>query len=440
MYRFVENDLLKWKTHINRKPLLIRGARQVGKSFVVEKFAVNHFSSLVTINFEFEPHFISCFESLDPAKIIRAIEAIAGKDISPGNTLLFLDEIQDCPKAILALRYFKEKMPDLHVIAAGSLLEFALNADEYRKPVGRVQSLYMKPCSFKEFLFASEDHQLLGYLANVKLEDKIESGVHEILLDKCREYFVLGGMPEVMNYYIQQKKYHGSEIIQASLLEYYEKDFPKYHKKINYQLLKNIFDKIPALIGRRVKYSELDPNIPARDQKPALNALTNAGLIYPVYHSSASGLPLNAMINEKRFKLLFLDLGLLQHASRVDMHTLLHENLILINQGALTEQFVGQELIAYSENYEKPELYFWERDKPGSQAEIDYVLQLKGKIIPVEVKSGTTGRLRSLHIFMQEKKLKIGVRISSQPLSFHDGILSLPFYMIHELPRLLAFA
>jgi len=437
MFRFVENDLLQWKDHPNRKPLLIRGARQVGKSFVVEKFAKTHFGNLITINFEFAPHFISCFETLDPARIVRAIEAIAGENIQPGNSLLFLDEVQDCPKAILSLRYFKEKMPELHVISAGSLLEFALNSDEFRKPVGRIQSLYMKPCSFREFLIASGDHKLLEYLASVQLTEKIETAIHEVLLEKCREYFVLGGMPEVMNYYIQQKKYHGSEVIQATILEYYEKDFPKYSKKINFHLLKTIFDKIPALLGKQVKYSEIDPNVPARDQKPALSALSNAGLIYPVYHSSASGLPLNATLNEKRFKILFLDVGLLEHASRIGMQTLLHEDLILINQGALAEQFVGQELIAYSENYEKPELYFWEREKPGSQAEVDYVLQINGQVIPVEVKSGTTGRLRSLHLFMKEKKLKTGVRISPQPLSFHDGILSLPLYMIHELPRIL---
>jgi predicted AAA+ superfamily ATPase len=437
MFRLVENDLLEWKNHPNRKPLLVRGARQVGKSYVVEKFGKIHFDNLITINFEFAPHFISCFETVDPSKIVRAIEAITGESIRPGNTLLFLDELQDCPKALLSLRYFKEKMPELHVIAAGSLLEFALNADEFRKPVGRIQSLYMKPFSFKEFLMASGDHKLLEYLASIRLPEKIETAVHEVLLEKCREYFVLGGMPEVVNYYTQQKKYYGSEVIQATILEYYEKDFPKYNKKINFHLLKTIFNRAPSLVGKRVKFSEIDPNVQARDQKPALTALFHAGLIYPVYHSSASGLSLNATLNEKRFKMLFLDVGLLEHASRIGMHTLLHEDLILLNQGALAEQFVGQELIAYSKNYEKPELYFWEREKPGSQAEVDYVLQLHGQIIPVEVKSGTTGRLRSLHLFMEEKKLKIGVRISSQPLSFHEGILSLPFYMIHELAEIL---
>jgi predicted AAA+ superfamily ATPase len=438
MFRSVENDLISWKDHPNRKPLLIRGARQVGKSFVVEKIGATHFEKLVTINFEFEPQFIDCFATLDPTKIIRALEAILGEAIIAGSTLLFLDEIQDCPNAILSLRYFKEKMPKLHVIAAGSLLEFSLNSTELRKPVGRVQSLYMKPCSFKEFLLASGDHRLLDYLSTVSVNTGVEQPFHDLLLAKCREYFVIGGMPEVLNYYTNQKKYLGCEVIQGTILEYYEKDFPKYDEKINIKILQNIFRKIPSLVGKRVKFSEIDPDIQAREQKPCLTALSNAGLIYPIYHTSASGLPLNATLNEKKFKMLFLDLGLLEHASRIDMHTLLTEDLILINRGTLAEQFVGQELIAYSQNYEKPELYYWEREKKGAQAEVDYVMQWNGHIFPVEVKSGTTGRLKSLRVFMDEKKLTIGIRISPHNLSFHDGILSLPFYMVHELPRILA--
>jgi predicted AAA+ superfamily ATPase len=437
MFRSVENDLVEWINHPNRKPLLIRGARQVGKSFVVEKVGRHHFANLVTINFEFEPRFISCFQTLDPAKIVRSLEAVSGESINAGKTLLFLDEIQECPNAILSLRYFKEKMPELHVIGAGSLLEFALNASEFRNPVGRVQSLYMKPCSLNEFLMANGDHKLIDYLSSVTLSSGIEQPIHEVLLEKCREYFVLGGMPEVVNYYVQHKKYIGCEIIQASILEYYKKDFPKYAKKTNLDIMHKIYLKIPALVGKHVKFSHIDPGIQARDQKPALHALSDAGLIYSVTHTSASGLPLNATLNDKIFKLLFLDLGLLQHASRLDIHTLLNDDLISINRGMLAEQFVGQELIAYGKNYEKPELYYWEREKAGSQAEIDYVIQVAGQIFPIEVKSGTSGRLRSLRVFMEEKNLKVGLRISPQPLSFHDGILSIPMYMISEIPRLL---
>lgn len=438
MFRAVENDLVEWKDHTNRKPLLIRGARQVGKSYIVEKFGHAHFEKLLTINFEFDPRFAGCFTTLDPAKIIRALEAMTKQTISPGTTLLFLDEIQECPNAILALRYFKEKLPQMHIIGAGSLLEFALNSSEYRKPVGRVQSLYMKPCSFQEYLIARGDIKLVEYLSQVTMQTGVETPFHDLLLEKCHEYFVLGGMPEVLDYYIKEQKFYGCEQIQATILEYYQKDFPKYDKKINIRMLQKLFVKAPALIAQRFKFVDVDPEAQSRDQKPALEALTNAGVLYPVYHTSANGLPLNATISEKKFKLLFLDVGLVQHASRIDINTLLNESLILINQGALAEQFVGQELIAYSKNYERPELYYWEREKRGAQAEVDYVIHLGSNIFPIEVKSGTTGRLRSLRVFLDEKKLDIGIRISQHEFGFKDKVLSIPLYMIHELSRILA--
>lgn len=437
MFRSVENDLFEWKTQPNRKPLLIRGARQIGKSYIVEKFGQNHFENILTINFEFEPRFVNCFISLDPEKIIRAIEAMTQQNITPGNTLLFLDEIQECPNAIMALRYFKEKLPALHVIGAGSLLEFALNSTEYRKPVGRVQSLYMKPCSFKEYLMASGDSKLLHYLSEVTLKTGVEEPFHQLLLEKCREYFVLGGMPEVIDYYIKQKKYYGCEKIQASILEYYQKDFPKYDRKINIRILQKIFSKAPSLVAKHFKFVDIDTDVQSRDQKPALEALINSGLLYPVCHTAASGLPLNIATNDKKFKLLFLDVGLVQHASHIDIDTLLSEELILINQGALAEQFVGQELLAYGNNYEKSELYYWEREKKGSQAEVDYIVHFGATVYPIEVKSGATGHLRSLRVFMAEKKSNIGIRISQHQLSLHDHILSIPMYMIFELPRII---
>lgn len=199
-----------------------------------------------------------------------------------------------------------------------------------------------------------------------------------------------------------------------------------------------MFSKAPALIAKHFKFVDIDSEIQSRDQKPALEALINAGILYPVYHSSANGLPLNATINEKKFKLLFLDVGLVHHASQLEIDTLLNEELTMINQGALAEQFVGQELLAYGKNYEKSELYYWEREKKGSQAEVDYTIHFGSTIFPIEVKSGTTGHLRSLRVFLDEKKLDIGIRISQHQLSFHDHILSIPLYMIYELPRILA--
>lgn len=437
MKRSITQDLIVWKSQSNRKPLLIRGARQVGKSYVVEQFGKDHFENMVVLNFEFTPAFIQCFNSLDPVKIIKSIELISGEKITVGKTLLFLDEIQLCPAAILSLRYFKEKLGELHVIGAGSFLEFVINDHQYQEPVGRVQSLYLKPCSFREFLIAVGEERFLDYLSNLTLQESIEIPVHEHLLERCREYFILGGMPEVIHHYVTQNTFYGCEKIQATILEYYRRDFSKYGAKINTAMLQKIFSRSPGLLAKHFKYVDIAPDVPPRDQKPALEALVKAGILYKVAATHAQGLPLQTGLSEKKFKLLFLDLGLAKQAMGLDIDTLIHQELILMNQGALSEQFVGQELLAYAPNFQESALFYWERDKRGSQAEVDFVIHVGPTIYPIEVKSGKTGRLKSLQVFLEEKNLKTGIRISSQPFIFEKNILSIPFYMIHEIPRLL---
>jgi len=434
MFRTIENDLIEWKNQPLRKPLLVRGARQVGKSYIIEQFGKKYFEQLITVNFELEPRFIACFESLDPYKILQAIEIITQRTIKTDSTLLFFDEIQQCPKAIMALRYFKEKLPQQAIIGAGSFLELVINDEAYQQPVGRVQSLYMKPCSFHEYLLACGESRLLDYLANANLEDK--NYFHEQLLERCRNYFIIGGMPEAIEYTLTTGRILGCERIHSSILEYYKRDLAKYSGKINTHLLEKIFIKTPALTAKRFKYVDIDPDIQARDIKPALTMLVKAGIIHRVYHTAAQGLPLAASIHEKKFKLLFLDLGLIQRAMGLDLESFLQEPLMQINQGRLAEQFVGQELAAYSKPYEEPQLYYWEREQRGSLAEVDYVIQAGNDIYPVEVKAGKTGRLKSLQIFLKEKNVKLGICISQNPLSLEGNILYIPLYMISELPRL----
>lgn len=237
MHRLVEKDLIAWKKQAKIKPLLVRGARQVGKSYLVEKFGKEHFSSMVVVNFEFERKYKTYFATLDPNKIVSSISTMSGQAIKPGETLLFLDEIQECPDAILALRYFKEKMSNLHVIAAGSLLEFTLNKPKFRMPVSRVQSLYVKPCSFNEFLAAIGHHKLLDYLAEIELGECIDGGIQETLIENLREYFFIGGMPEVVAHYSENKDLFQCQSLQAALLEYYQKDFGKYDRSVNIRYL-----------------------------------------------------------------------------------------------------------------------------------------------------------------------------------------------------------
>ncbi len=437
MHRSIHQALLAWKDAPGRLPLILRGARQVGKTFAVTQFAKEHFQTCFTINFELDSQYLACFDTLRPQTILFQMNLLSHQDIIPGQTLLFLDEIQECPNALRALRYFKEELPELHVIAAGSLLEFLLNAGEFRFPVGRVQFLQVHPLSFYEFLWAKEDNKILEFLKNVGVQDSIPSAIHEHLLKQVREYMILGGMPAVVQHYLETGNVLACQDKQAGLWQAYRYDFGKYAKQGQHRFLETIFTQMPSLIGQNVKYSAIDPQSRARDLKEALALLYSAGIIHFVRETSASGVPLSVQSQHKRFKLLFLDIGLIHRNFNINPEQLLKDDLLLINRGVLAEQFVGQELIAYSHPMEESSLYYWQRDKPSSTAEVDYVLEFAGNCVAVEVKAGKTGRLRSLQLFMTEKKSSIGIQISAQNLMVKDSILSLPLYLIAEWPRLL---
>ena len=436
MYRDIEQDLLRWKQQKNLMPLLLRGARQVGKTFTVEKFGREHFAEVVTINFEFQPEIIRCFENLDPVEILNALFLSTGKKITPGKTLLFLDEIQDCPNAIRALRYFKEKLPAQHVIGAGSLLEFILNDANFRMPVGRVQSLYLKPLSFKEYLIGGNNKQLRELIEESELKTNIPTFAHEKLLKLLHEYTILGGMPAVLQNYFENRDISISQDIQTILLNSYRQDFGKYAKKSDHRYLQRLYEKIPGLVGENFKYSKVDPDMRSRDIKDALYMLQHAGLIYPVYSTGAFGVPLASSANEKKFKILFLDIGLMTRAGKISADVLLNQDIVSANRGMLAEQFVGQELLAYSSRFEEASIYFWSREQRSSMAEVDFLTTVDANIIPIEVKAGTTGHLKSLRLFMEEKKSRYGIRLSQQSLSMIDNIISLPLYMVGEINRM----
>lgn len=402
----------------------------------MEQFASANFSHFININFELEPDYADCFQTLKPREIINKILLKQNTPIIPGKTLLFFDEIQNCPEAITALRYFKEQMPELHIIGAGSLLEFALNDARLHMPVGRIQFLYMYPLSFYEYLAAKGRQALLSHINTATLENPPSDLAHQELLKLIKEYLALGGMPAVLNYYIKYEDLNFCQNLQTNLLATYRNDFGKYAKLTKHKYLQQVFAKAPNLIGKQVKYVSIDPDSKAADIKEAITLLSQAGLLYKVAASNCSGFPLNALINEKKFKLLFVDSGLINRAGKVNLNTLLSQDLSLLSQGATCEQFVGQELIAHQNPEEEPELYFWERDKVGSQAEVDYVINVDSNIVPIEVKSGKIGKLKSLKQFMSEKNTPLGVQISTQSLCLKDNILTIPLYMIGELNRL----
>ena len=437
LLRKLEQNLISWKSQSSRKPLLVRGARQVGKSFLIEAFATNHFEHFIKINFELSPEFKDCFQNLDPKPICTALKVMQDKPIIPGKTLLFLDEIQDCPQAIQSLRYFKENMPELHVIGAGSLLELVLKNANFRMPVGRVSSLYLYPLSFTEFLQAYNP-QALESIAAATLDKPVSEAIHKHLLKQIHLYALLGGMPEVLSIYQEDNDIQRVQMIQSEILETYEKDFGHYEKIAPVSHLKKCFSMIPKMIGQQIKYNKIDPELRSVNLKQALAALEDAAILQRVHSTAATGLPLDATLNEKKFKLNFIDVGLVKRANKLDAQLLLQDDIMLINQGALTEQFVGQELLAYAEPYEDAKLYFWARDKPA-HAEVDYIFTHGKYIYPIEVKSGVVGKMRSLVQYLKEHDCPVGIRISQAPLSFENRILSIPLYMISELPRLLEY-
>ena len=435
MLRNLYTSLLKWRNDELRMPLILRGARQVGKTTLISEFGRNEFTQCVTLNFEQEPDLMECFATLKPDEIITSIQYKLHTQITPGDTLLFLDEIQECPNAIMSLRYFKEQMPDLHVIGAGSLLEFALQDHAFRMPVGRVQYLYLKPLSFREFLQVLGDQQFVEAISTATINKPPTEVLHSELLKRLHLYTVLGGMPGVIQAYLHNHDLVACQSIQTGLMATYRDDFGKYASIANHKYLRQVFQEIPQLVGKQIKYVDISNEMRPRALKIAIEQLNQAGLIFPIYSSLASGLPLNALIETKKFKCLMLDVGLMSRTTRISIETLLNEDLMLVNRGAFAEQFVGQELLAYMPDNETPELLYWSRDKPSSTAELDYLLQFNDQIIPIEVKAGKTGTLKSLRIFMEEKNSKIGIKFSQNHLMYQNNILTIPLYMVCEWER-----
>ncbi len=365
----------------------------------------------------------------------ECFELLKGIKVEAGRDLLFLDEIQDCPQALKAMRYFAEEMPKLHVIAAGSLLEFVLEDNSFSFPVGRVQMMNLGPLTFKEYLRAKD----LGALVNL-LEggEEITQEVHERLLEHVTEFMTVGGMPGVVSTYLLTNSYLEAERKLASILDLFTLDFGKYATRhAAHRHLTKLFEQVPNLVGKHFRYSKIDPESsnPARDYREALARLQQARLINQVHYTTGNGLPLRAEKSEKKFKIFFLDIGLLSTKSGSDQGD--KEEISPLFWGIKAEQFVAQELLALQDPFIDRGLYYWENLNRGSSAEIDFLVNLNHKMVPIEVKSGSTGRLKSLRQFMMNKKVNLGVQISSAPFNLKGEILSIPFYMISELSRLL---
>ncbi len=401
MKRLIDTTFVRWKDQPNRKPLVIRGARQVGKTYSVEQFGRQHFESFLKIDFELERSIHKSFEGdLNPQTLLLRFEATYGVRIIPGKSLLFFDEIQECPRALMALRYFYEQMPQLHVIAAVSLLEFTF--DEISFPVGRVHFQWLRPMGFREFLWAMGLESLAEHLPSLNQEIPLDEVIHEKFLQQLSYYFIVGGMPEAISVFVNTGSLSEVKDVHQSLYQSYVQDFVKYRKQADVQLLDHIFQEIPAKIGTRIKYTSLYPEKRVEKIKESLNLLEHALLIQRVRSTSAQGIPLGASASDKIFKTIFVDIGLMQHICGIPPSLVLEQaNLLDVYRGALAEQFVGQELLLHGGS-ENDKLYYWTRMKKSSSAEVDFVIAREGEIYPVEVKSGRPGRFKSLKLFLEE--------------------------------------
>lgn len=439
MKRDIDDTLKNWKSEVHRYPLLVRGARQVGKTYSIKQFGENEFDNLVEVNFEQKPQYFTCFDSLEPKKIIETLSVLSKSDIIPGKTLLFLDEIQECPKAISALRYFYEQMPDLHVICAGSLLEFVISQESFKMPVGRVQYLYMKPLSFLEFLDNVGESRARNVIETITWDNLPSHAIHKHLISLLKKYAVIGGMPAVVSEYLSSSSLEKCSQIQTIIIQTYRDDFGKYASKVKYKYLEKIFFAVPKMVGNKFKYSHVDNNLQSRDLKEALELLEKAGVVYLIKQTSGKGLPLEANAKERHFKTVFLDIGLMQNICGLSSDLLISpdEDFIKVNEGAIAEQFTAQELLAYRDVYLAPSLYYWTREARSSNAEIDYLIPHGSSALPIEVKAGKTGTLRSMHIFLEQYNLSAGVRISQHYFNRTLPIISLPFYAIKGIPHLM---
>ncbi len=450
MYRRYERDLHLWYEKSNRKPLVIRGARQVGKSTLVRQFCKDKGLDLFEVNLEKHQALNSVFALKKPLSVLEAVEDILQRKIRPGKgNLLFLDEIQAAPEALACLRYFFEELNELPVLCAGSLLEFTLNDHQYSMPVGRIEYLHMGPMSFGEFLLAKKENFLLERLSTLIKFMPFTQELHARANQLLREYLFVGGMPEAVATLVREG-IDATHPVQAQIVQTYQEDFLKYAKKAHLQKIQKVFQYAFSNPCQKVKYSSISQDDLSRDLKSNLQLLTQALVIHPVYHSACGGLPLSAGENQKVFKLLALDVGLVAHLQGLTWATFKNygENEIL-TEGALAEQFVGQHLLDHRPSYNKPRLNYWLREGKADNAEVDFILQKDSSLLAIEVKAGAAGKIRSLHQWMLECKVKNkkAMRFNLSPgeetLVKHKyenrnlkyKLLTLPLYMIDHWDR-----
>ena len=427
MERKIYQDLLKWKLNNNRKPLVLQGARQVGKTYIVNYFAGKEYVNSVYCNFEKDSQLHDFFDNLDPMTIIKKISLYKRKEILPHNTLIIFDEIQACPQAITSLKYFNEEANDYHIISLGSLLGVSVNRSNFSFPVGKVQFMTMYPLDFEEYLMAKNEHELISLIKNCFLTNTpLDRAFHERAIDYYKEYLYVGGMPEAVMEYNRNSNPELVRIIQQSILESYLNDMGKYNKQTEIPKTKIVYKSIGTQLGKENKkfqYKNIKHGARSKEYQEAIEWITLSGIATQLYKLETVLLPLNAYQSLTDFKFYMNDVGLCTASQNIYIEDILSNNeLLSIFKGGLTENYVFNQLL--SNNIKS---YYWVSD---GVAEVDFIVRLNNDIIPIEVKSTENIRSKSLSIYKDINKPKYSIRISLRNFGYENEIKSVPLYAV----------
>lgn len=430
MYREITQKLQKWKDDKRRKPLLITGVRQCGKTYIINDFGKSYFDNMLRVNFESQPGLSDIFEyDLVPKRIIKELELLTKTKIVPGETLLFFDEIQECPKAITSLKYFCEEMPEMHIVGAGSLLGVALNKSSISFPVGKVNRMQLYPMNFKEFLIACDEKELVELLKDWSVKRSIPDQIKDKMESLLKTYYIVGGMPEVVKTWIETNNYDEVDSLQKEILEDYSDDFSKHAPASEVPKIRWIWDSIPVQLSKENKkfvFSHVKEGKRWLELEDGLQWLKNAGLIYQLELVENPEIPLSNCANKTYFKVYMSDVGLLRARAGVSAESILLGNELYMRfKGAFSENYVYQELISQGKTP-----FFW---RSGNTAELDFIYEDKDGIVPVEVKSADNTQAKSYKMFCEKYKPKYGFKLTlkniAENMCADTRTVSLPLYM-----------
>lgn len=430
MYRVIIEDLKRWKNKKGRKPLLLTGVRQCGKTYIVNEFAKDEFDSYVYVNFEESESISGIFEyDFDVNRITKELERTVNVKIVPGRTLVFFDEIQECPRAITSLKYFCENMKELHLICAGSLLGVALKREKISFPVGKINRLQLYPMSFKEFVIANGREDLIEIFKDWPSDRPVPDLYSVPMKSLLKEFYIVGGMPEAVKMWVETHDIAEVEEIQEGILKDYSDDFSKYAPVNDIPKIRWIWDSVPVQLAKennKFVFSHVKEGKRSAELEDALQWLKDAGLIIQTFLAEKPELPLAGVSDRTYFKVYMSDVGLLRYKSRISAQTIMDETDLFIRfKGALAENYVLNELISIGKNP-----YFW---KSGNSAEIDFLYEDSEDIIPVEVKSADNTQAKSYKIFCRKYQTRLGFKLSAKNIAANDfegtKTYSIPLYL-----------